>query len=66
MITDIHLANVENRQIEVAGEVVSYENVLSAIAAESFCYPDALANCTQHLLEVLVLSIIILAVNSVV
>ena len=66
MVADIDLADIEDRQVEIAGEVITNKDILPAIAAERFCYPHALTYRTQHLLQVLILRGIVGAVNRVI
>ena len=50
MVTNSHLANVQDGKIVVAGEIVPDMNILPSVAVEILCNPHPLSYGAEHLL----------------
>ena len=65
VVADIDLADVEDGEVVVAGEVVADEDVLASVAVERLGNPHTLAHRSQHLLQVTVLRHVVAPVDGV-
>ena len=65
MVADIDLADVEDGEVVVAGEVVADEDVFASVAVEGLGNPHTLAHSAKHLLQVTVLGQIVAPVDGV-
>ncbi len=65
VISYVDLPDVENGEVEITGEVITDEYVLSAVASEGLGNPYILAHGAQHLLQEIILRLIVCAVDGV-
>lgn len=65
MVADIDLADVEDGEVVVAGEVVADEDVFASVAVEGLGNPHTLAHSAKYLLQVTVLRHIVASINGV-
>ena len=66
MVADIHLTDVKNGKVKIACKVITYVDILAAVAAECLGNPYPLANAAQHLLQIGILGFIVPSIDSIV